>query len=409
MTADLRLSIDTDPAEWAPFWAALDEPGVELDLTEREREVRDRVRSVVGAEVAPRAVRADVDHTFVHDSVQALAVAGLGGLLVPPDLGGTGDSHVSYALAVQEISMGCPATSLVYMTQLHAAYPIITDGTPELAARYVPGLVDASVYGSLAITEPEAGSDAASLRTRAVRQPDGTYRLSGSKTFISTGDRSGVIICFATVDPASGHRGITAFVVRGDAAGLRRGMPLHKMGMHGSTTTELFLDDVHVDADHVLDGEGRGWAVLMRAVVKSRVSAAAQGVGIARASYGRALAALRLLHGAKIPDELRLGLAGLRAEILQGQLLLLATARQIDRTGTASPGQVGMMKQACTDLGWSASVEAVRLLGSYGDHRSLGVERCLRDVRITQVYDGTNEVQRLLVARDTDMSERAMT
>lgn len=397
----LVLPLDAGDGAWTEFWDRIDEPAADGLTTPRERNVRSLVREVVGREVAPRAARADAEHRFVHESVQALASAGLVGLLVPRDLGGTDDSHVSYALAMEEIAAGCGSTSLVYMTQMHAAYPILSAGTPELAARYVPGLVDGSVYGSLGISEPEAGSDAAALRTRAVAQPDGGYAISGSKIFITTGDRAGLVICFATIDPALGHRGITAFVMPGDAAGLRHGAPLEKMGMHGSSTAELFFDQVVVSADHRLGADGEAWSILMRSVVKTRISAAAQGVGLARAAYGRALAALELLHGRAVPDDARFALAGLRSQLLQGRLLLLAVAREIDATGTASTGQVGMMKQACTDLGWRAAVEAVRLLGPYGDLTELGIERCLRDVKVTQIYDGTNEVQRLLVARDT--------
>ncbi|CAI7978335.1 Acyl-CoA dehydrogenase [Frankia sp. Hr75.2] len=387
--------------DWVDFWNRLDEPAADALLGARERQVRAEIRDLVGREVAPRAPRADAEHDFVHQSVQALCAAGWGGLLIPERLGGTDDSHVSYALAVEEIAAGCGATSLVYMTQTHAAYSILTAGTKDLAERYVPRLASGAIYGSLAITEPDAGSDAAALRTRAVARPDGGYVINGSKTFITTGDRSGVIICFATVDRTLGNKGITAFVLPGDTPGLRRGAPLSKMGMHGSTTAELFFDDVEVPADHLLGAEREGWAVLLRSVVKSRVSAAAQGVGLARAAFGRTHAALRQIHGSAVPDDARFALAGLRAQILQGRLLLLSIARQIDATGTASTGQVAMMKQSCTDLGWLVTTEAVRLLGPYGDLVELGVERCLRDVKVTQIYDGSNEVQRLLVARDT--------
>jgi len=289
---------------------------------------------------------------------------------------------------------------------MHAAYPILSAGSAELAQRYVPALASCALYGSLGITEPEAGSDVAALRTRAVPQPGGGYLLSGAKTFITTGDRAGMIICFATVDRTLGRRGISAFAVPGHAPGLRRGAPFGKLGMHGSSTAELFLDEVPVPAGHRLGADGDGWAIVMRSVVKARVSKEAQGVGLARAAYGRTLAALRLLHGPALPDDAQSALASLRSQILQGRLLLLAVARCIDEAGTASPGQVAMMKQACTDLGWSAACEAARLLGPYGDLADLCVERCLRDVKVTQIYDGTNEIQRLLISRDTAQAMR---
>lgn len=384
---------------------ALDESVTDRLLDDRELAVRARVREVVADDVAPRAAELDRTHTFAHESYQALAAAGLAGLIFPRRWGGTDDSNVAYAAAMEEITAGCAATSLVYMTQMHAAYPIWKAGTEELADRYVPGLIDGSTYGALAITEPDAGSDVSGLATRASPEYDGDrvagYRVSGSKTFITTGDCADVIVCFCTVDPSRGRDAVTALVVDGAADGLTRGQPLIKMGMHGSSTAELFLSGVHVPGGNRLGDEGQGWRIVMASVVKSRISAAAQGVGLARAAYARTLTFLREVHGTRLPDEADFALAGLRGEILRGRLLLLATAREVDRAESPSPGQIGMMKQGCTDLGWRAVVEAARILGPYGDLADVGVERCLRDAKVTQIYDGTNEVQRLLVGRDT--------
>jgi alkylation response protein AidB-like acyl-CoA dehydrogenase len=391
------LPWETDAAAYVRLWDSLDEPVCDALVHERELQVRAAVRELVAREVAPRAAQADRDHAFVHESYQALAAARLAGLLVPRDLGGTGDSHVSYALAVEEIAVGCAATSLVYMTQMHAAYPIMSAGSRELAQRYVPALVNGTMYGSLAITEPDVGSDVAGMRSTAVPQAghDSHYVLTGSKTFITTGDRADVIVCFATVDRALGRNGVTAFVLDGTAAGLHRGTPLAKMGMHGSSTAELYFDGVEIPADHRLGREGDGWSIVMSSVVKSRISAAAQGVGLARAAYGRTLSAFERAYGSAVPKEAEFALATMRGQILQGRLLLLSVARHVDASGTASTAEVGMMKQACTDLGWAVAREAVRILGPYGDLVDLGVERCLRDVKVTQIYDGTNEIQRL--------------
>jgi len=322
------------------------------------------------------------------------------GLIFPRRLGGSDDSHVAYAMAMEEIAAGCAATSLVFMTQMHAAYPIFVAGSDALAERYIPGLLDGSVYGALGITEPSAGSDVASLRTAARRVSDG-YVVNGSKTFITTGDRAGVIVCFATVDHALGRDGVTALVIDGSTPGVSRGRPFDKLGMHGSSTAELFFDDVHVPGDHLLGEEGGGWSVVMSSVVKSRISAAAQGVGLARAAYARTLAALSARHGRRLPDEATFALAQLRGQILQGRLLLIAAARQVDAEGTVPPDRIGIMKQACTDLGFRAAVDAARILGPLGDLADLGVERCVRDAKVTQIYDGTNEIQRLLIGRAT--------
>ncbi|MGY1815512.1 acyl-CoA dehydrogenase family protein [Blastococcus sp. SYSU D00820] len=394
------LELDTDPQAYLALHDLLDEPVADAALTPREREIRDRTRDVVAREVAPRAAHADATGEFVHESYQALAAAGLSGLVFPEHLGGTGDTHVAYAVAMEEVTAGCAATSLVFMTQMHAAFPILLAGTRELQERYIPRLLDGSWYGSLGITEPEAGSDVASMRTTT--RPDGDgYRIDGAKTFITTGDRARVVICFASTDRSAGRRGISAFVVDRTSPGVSAGRPFAKMGMHGSSTAELFFDGVQVPADHRLGTEGGGWQVVMSSVVKSRISAAAQGVGLARAAYARALAQLRRLHGPRLPDEALGVLAELRGRILQGRLLLHGVARHVDATGDASPGQIGIMKQSCTDLGWETAVAATRLLGAHGDLAVLGVERCLRDAKVTQIYDGTNEIQRLLIGRET--------
>lgn len=395
-----KLQIDSDPKAYVALHDLLDEPAADAALTDREREVRTQTRDIVSREVAPRAAQLDETHTFAHDSVQALASAGLCGLIFPEHLGGTGDTNVAYAVAMEEITAGCAATSLVFMTQMHAAYPIFIAGSDELQRRYIPGLLDGSRYGSLGITEPDAGSDVSSLTTTATPTDTG-WSLSGQKTFITTGDRADVIICFATVDRTRGRDGITAFVIESGWGGVERGQPFHKMGLHGSSTAELFFDRAAIPRSNLLGEEGRGWAVVMSSVVKSRISAAAQGVGLARAAYARTLAALTALYGTRLPDEQTFALADLRGRILQGRLLLHATARQVDTNPSITPGQIGVMKQSCTDLGFHASVEAARILGPYGDLAHLGVERCLRDAKVTQIYDGTNEIQRLLIGRET--------
>jgi alkylation response protein AidB-like acyl-CoA dehydrogenase len=393
------LTIDTEPKAYVALHDALDEPAADGSLTDRERAIRTLTRDVVSREVAPRAANVDASHEFAREGVQALAAEGLCGLIFPRHLGGSADTNVAYAVAMEEITAGCAATSLIFMTQMHAAYPILLAGSDELQRKYIPGLLDGSRYGALGITEPDAGSDVSSLATTA-SPTDSGWSISGQKTFITTGDVADVIICFATTDRTQKRNGITAFVVDGASNGLGRGKPLRKMGMHGSSTAELFFDQVAVPRENMLGAEGGGWSVVMSSVVKSRISAAAQGVGLARAAYARTLAALTQLHGSRLPAEHTFALADLRGRILQGRLLLHAVAKQVDTDPHVTPGQIGVMKQCCTDLGFAAAVEATRILGPYGDLAEWGVERCLRDAKVTQIYDGTNEIQRLLVGRE---------
>jgi alkylation response protein AidB-like acyl-CoA dehydrogenase len=372
-------------------------------LSAVELAVRARARAVVAAEVAPRAAAVDRDHTFAHDSYQALVAAGLGGPIFGADLGGAGLSTLEYALVMEEITAGCGATSLIYMTQVHAAYPLLLGGSPDVVARWVPALNRGEAYGSLAITEPGAGSDASAMRTTARRDGE-DYVLDGSKTFITTGDRADLLVMFATTARGAGRASITAFALDGALPGVERGRPFHKMGMHGSTTAEVFLSGVRVPAAARLGAEGTGWDLVTKAVVKSRVSAAAEGVGLARGAYAHTLAVLGARS--RVPT-IAFRLAELRAAITRGRLLLHGGARAIDaRPHDPLTAEVGMMKLACTDLGLHVALACAELLGPDGDLRECAVERYVRDAKVTQIYDGTNEVQRLLIGRDT---QRRMT
>ncbi|ADB50762.1 acyl-CoA dehydrogenase family protein [Conexibacter woesei] len=370
-----------------------------------ELELRERVRAVARADVAPRAADVDRDARFPHESYQALARAGLAGLLVPPALGGSGGSVLGYVVAMEEIAAACPATATVYMTQMHAANPILMAGSDEQRRRWLPLLCDGSAYGSLAVSEPEAGSDVAALRTFARRDGEDGYVLDGAKTFITTGDRADVVVLFATVDRTAGRDGITAFLIERGTPGLVAGPAMHKLGMRGSSTVELFLDGVRAPVAARLGSERGGWALSMRSVVKSRLSAAAQGVGIARGAYehARTWAHERgLLRGSRgVAQDAQFALAEADARIAAMRALLQQTAALVDRADGAEPvAQVSAAKLVCTDGAMAICDELVDLLGPDGDDERHGVERYLRDAKVTQIYDGTNQIQRLLIARD---------
>jgi alkylation response protein AidB-like acyl-CoA dehydrogenase len=379
----------------------LDETASDALLGPARLRLRERIRTVVAEDVAPYAATWDREHAFAGESYQALARAGLAGLIFPTELGGAGGSTLGYAMAMEEIASACGATSLIYMTQTHAAYPILLAGTEAQRRHYIPGLCTGALYGSLAITEPDAGSDVSGLRTTARRDGE-HYVIDGSKTFITTGDRADVIVCFATVDRAAGRKGVTAFLVDGDTPGLSTGRTLDKMGMHGSSTAELFFQGMRVPATARLGAECEGWKIVMSSVVKSRISAAAQGVGLARGAYEHTLAALH--ERGRLDRRAGFVLGELRAGILAGRLLLYATAMAadaVDGEATPSTADIAMMKLHCTDLAMATALSTVELLGAEGDLVDLGVERYLRDAKVCQIYDGTNEVQRLLIARDT--------
>jgi alkylation response protein AidB-like acyl-CoA dehydrogenase len=386
-----------------PLPTLADEPTLDALLNADECRLRDAVRAVVERDIAPRAAQLDAESAFPEESYQALAQQDLAGLLVPPELGGSGASTLAYALAVEEIAGGCGSTSTVYMTQMHCAYPILLVGTEGQRRRFLPDLCSGRAYGAIAVTEPQVGSDAAAIQTRARREGD-EYILDGAKTFITTGDRADVIVVWATLDPRAGRDGITAFLVTGDNPGLKTGQVLPKMGMKGSSTAELFFEDCRVHVADRLGEEGQGYALSIRSVVKSRISAAAQGAGFARAAYER-VATWAHEHGAlsgsrRDAQDLQFAIAELRIRATAARSLLYLTARLVDEHGGDPITEVSAAKSFCTDTAVDVAQRAVELLGEDGDRKDLELERILRDAKVTQIYDGTNQIQRLIVARD---------
>jgi alkylation response protein AidB-like acyl-CoA dehydrogenase len=371
-------------------------------LGPRELEIRDRVREVVEDVIAPNAATVDATSSFPHEAVRRLGEDGLGGLLVPREFGGSGDSALAYVAAMEEIAAACGSTSTVYMTQMHCAYPILLAAGDDLRHRLLPRLCDCSSYGALGVTEPAAGSDVAALRTQARRDGE-MYVLTGAKAFITNSDVASIIVVFATVDRAFGRDGITAFIVERGMPGLQVGPLLSKLGMRGSATGELYFDECRVPATHLLGGEGNGWPLLLRSVTKSRLSAAAQGVGLARGAYELALgwaSGNGLLKGSRgYVQEVQFALADARTRIAQARSLLYDVAVLVDEPGVDAGAEVAMAKLACTDCAMGVGTDLVGLLGAEGDLIDVGLERYVRDAKITQIYDGTNQVQRLLVSR----------
>ncbi len=378
-------------------------PFADGELTDGERLIRERAAEVVARVIRPAAASVDRDGRFPAAGVAALAAAGLGGLRAAVALGGGGASAVAYALTVEEIAAACGSTSTVHMTQTHCITPIELAGSEAQRQRWIPVLCAARVYGALAVTEPDAGSDVAALRTRARPQRDG-YVLDGSKTFITTGDRAGIVVVFATLNPGAGRGGIAAFLVEGDRPGLVRGRTLAKLGLRGSSTTELFFEDCWIPRANLLADAGAGFGLCMRSVIESRLSAAAQGVGYARAAYFAATrwtAQRGLLEAsAGVAQAAQFRLADLRVRWTAARAVLLTAARAVDCGRADASQQTSIAKLVCTDAGFTAALDAADLLGIDGDDPACEVERIVRDAKVAQIYDGTNQVQRLIIARD---------
>jgi alkylation response protein AidB-like acyl-CoA dehydrogenase len=364
------------------------------------------VRGILRDKVEHLAEEVDELGTFPAESYQALARAGLAGLLIPHVEGGQQASTVTYAAVIEEIAAVCASTSTVYMTQMHCAYPILVAGSPAQRQRYLPGLCSGTYYGAIAVSEPDAGSDAASMRTSAVIDGD-AYVINGQKIFISNGDRADVVVVFATMDRSRGKDAITAFVVERGSPGFTAGQPIHKLGQRGASTVEMFFSDCRVPLDNMLGPPGSGFQLAMRALAKSRISAAAQGVGFARGAYEAAARhfARRGMLDASSSDaqDVQFELAGMYADIAAARALLWRTALSVDTYGDDAwrdrETDIAVTKLHCTDLSVRVAAQAARLLGEDGDRSDLGVERRLRDAKVTQIYDGTNQIQRMLIAR----------
>jgi alkylation response protein AidB-like acyl-CoA dehydrogenase len=363
----------------------------------------DRVTSVVDAVLRPAAAELDRTGAFPEAAVKAFGAANAGGIFMPQDLGGQGGTMQDYARAMVLIASACGATSTVYMTQMHCAHPIHSNGTREQIERWVPVLSRGEAIGGLALTEPSAGSDVATMTT-AAKKVGGGYEITGAKTFISNGDRADVIVLFATVDRSLGKDGITAFLIdTKNAVGFQAGPPMKKLGQKAASTVELTFEACFVPDSAVLGRVGAGYQILLDSVLTSRISAAAQGVGFATGALDATCAVFGegglLSSRAREWQDLQFFLARLYAEVSAGRALLERTAGLVDTDDPDAGIQVSVAKLYCTDLGVRVSSQCLRVLGDLGDDQTVGVERRLRDAKITQIYDGTNQVQAMLIGR----------
>jgi alkylation response protein AidB-like acyl-CoA dehydrogenase len=362
------------------------------------------VDRVVEASIRPQAASIDAESRFPGAAIAGLAQEGLGVMLMARSMGGTGTSTATYAEAMVRIAAVCASTSTVYMTQMHCAHPIEVRGSPEQASRWVPKICDGSAIGAIALTEPGAGSDAGAMRTLAQRVGD-EYIVNGEKTFISNGDRADVIVLFASVDPQRGKNGITAFLVEtAGLAGFTVGAPMKKLGQKGASTVTLAFQDCRIPVSARMGDEGDGYPLLLNAVLRSRISAAAQGVGFAQGAFDAVVrwADEHDLLSARTASaqDLQFELARLRGEITAAHSMLLAICDLADVRAYDATPEVSLAKLHCTALGTRVAATCVELLGPDGDLVSLGVERRLRDAKVAEIYDGTNQIQSMLVARD---------
>ncbi|MBV8583778.1 MAG: acyl-CoA dehydrogenase family protein [Candidatus Eremiobacteraeota bacterium] len=361
------------------------------------------VRDLVAEKVAPRAAEIDDSGEFPWDIKQLFAQNDLLGIPIPVDYGGLGGTFVTYVKVVEEIAKACASSSLIVAVQELGMLPIMIAGSDEQKRRFLPKIASGEHLAAYALTEVSSGSDAlGSMKTRAVRKGD-SYALTGQKIWITNGSVADVVCVFAVTDPEAGSRGVSAFVVEKGMTGFTVGKKEKKMGIRGSPTNELIFDDCEVPAVNRLGEEGEGFKIAMRVLDKSRPGIAAQALGIAAGAldYATNYAKDRVAFGKPIGQHQGVGfmLADMKADVEAARLLLYEAARRCDEGASDVTLWAAMAKLKCGDVAMSVTTDAVQILGGFGYSTEYPVERMMRDAKITQIYEGTQQIQRLVISR----------
>ncbi len=368
---------------------------MDLDLAPEHATFRAAVRELAQGVVRPLAAEVDRDHRFPDEAVAAAAEAGLLGILIPREYGGMGLDALAFALCIEELAQACASTAVII--DVHTSVgsePILLFGTEEQKRRWLPALATGELLGAFALTEPGSGSDAASLKTSARRHGD-SYVLNGTKTFITNIGRAGLYVVFARSGAEEKAAGVSAFLVPADSPGLRVGQLFNKMGLHGSPTGELVLEDVEVPAANRLAPEGQGFVVAMRALDSGRLGISGQALGIAQAAVDETRDLLAERDRAQGDD---FSLADM-ATRLESARLLAYHAAWLCSAGRPFTRQASMAKLHCTDTAMQLALDALQVAGEDGAAGGSPFERHVRDAKALQIYEGSNQVQRIVIAR----------
>ena len=372
-------------------------------LTDEQRMVLDLARSIAREKIAPLAAHYDEAESYPEEPMRQLAQQGLMGIWLPEAYGGNDLGALAVALVAEEIAWACAATATNWGATALGGYPILLAGTEEQKRRYLPRIAAGELLAAYSLSEPDAGSDAASLRTTAVRKGD-RYVLNGTKLWCSNGSHAGVITLFATIDRAKGPKGITAFLVEPGFPGFAVGKQERKMGIRASPTVALHLQDCEVPAENRLGAEGEGFRVAMRALDYTRPMIGAMAVGVAQAALDAAIgyAKERRQFGQPIAalQGIQFMLADMMMQVHAARLMVHHVTGLVDHGVTGAILEASMAKCFAGDAAMKVATDAVQILGGVGYTREFPVERFMRDAKIMQIYEGTNQIQRLVVARE---------
>ncbi|WP_332628645.1 acyl-CoA dehydrogenase [Halalkalibacter flavus] len=371
-------------------------------LTEEQEMIRKMVRDFANKEVAPTAAKRDEEERFDRDIFDKMAELGLTGIPWPEEYGGIGSDYMSYVIAVEELSRVCASTGVTLSAHTSlAGWPIYKFGTEEQKQTYLRALAEGTKIGAYGLTEPGSGSDAAAMKTTAVLDGE-DYVVNGSKIFITNGGVADIYVVFALTNPSLRHKGVTAFIVDADTPGFSVGKKEHKLGIRSSPTTEIMFENCRVPAANRLGKEGEGFKIAMMTLDGGRNGIAAQAVGIAQGALDASIeyAKERKQFGKAIGAQqgISFKLADMATKIEASRLLTYQAAWK-ESEGLSYGLESAMSKLLAGDTAMEVTVEAVQVFGGYGYTKEYPVERFMRDAKITQIYEGTNEIQRLVIAK----------
>jgi alkylation response protein AidB-like acyl-CoA dehydrogenase len=371
-------------------------------LSQEQAMIQEMARNFAAERLKPFAAEWDRSSTFPREAIEEMGQLGLMGMLVPETWDGAAADHVSYALAVEEVAAGDGSCSTIMSVHNSVGcMPILKFGSAEQKERFLKPLARGEQLAAFALTEPSAGSDASALKTRAQRIGN-HYVVNGTKQFITSGENADLVIVFAITDPAAGKKGMSAFIVPTDTAGFRVARTEHKLGLHASDTAHLVFDDMKLTPDLLLGAEGEGYKIALANLEGGRIGIAAQAIGMARAAYEAALsyAKERESFGKKIIEHqavaFRLADMATQIEVARQMMLHAATLRD---AGQPCLKEAAMAKLFASEMAERVCSDAIQIHGGYGYLNDFPVERIYRDVRICQIYEGTSDIQRMVIAR----------
>jgi butyryl-CoA dehydrogenase len=374
---------------------------MQLELTEQQKMIRNMVREFAEKEVAPIAAELDKTEEYPTKTLEKMAGLGLLGIIIPTEYGGAGLDTISYCIVVEEISRKCASTGVI--TSVHnslAAWPIMKYGNEVQKKKYLPQLGKGEKIGAFAGTEPNAGSDLAAMKTTAELKGN-HYIVNGSKTFITSGPKAGIVIVFAVTNKALGAKGLSAFIVENTFKGYKVGSIFEKLGIHASQTSELIFENMEVPKENLLGKEGDGFKIALSTLDGGRIGIACQAVGIAQAALDESISysKQREQFGQPIAkfQAIQWMIANMATKIEAARLLVYNAAYAKDK-GERISKQAAMAKLFASETAMDAVIDAVQIHGGYGYTKEYTVERLFRDAKITEIYEGTSEVQRMVIA-----------